>query len=257
MNRRRFLAASGLASSAVPAAAARAARSVFELRWYHMRNGNQLPRTSEYLEKHYLPAARRAGAGPSGAFAAVIGAGSPFILTVISYPSLAAFEAASGKMEADPALAAGWDSYNRAGEPGYVRMENSLLRAFESVPAIEVNETSAIRAPRIFELRIYESPDAKTGRRKIKMFDDAEIAIFRRCGLQPVFFGETIVGTNLPNLTYLLAYDDMAARDKAWKAFGADPEWHKLRATPGLTDPEIVSNISNSILRPLPFSTIR
>jgi hypothetical protein len=89
------------------------------------------------------------------------------------------------------------------------------------------------------------------------MFDEAEIAIFRRCGLQPVFFGETIVGTNLPSLTYLLAYDDMAARDKAWKAFGADPEWHKLRATPGLTDPEIVTNISNSILRPLPFSQIR
>ena len=40
-------------------------------------------------------------------------------------------------------------------------------------------------------------------------------------------------------------------------AYQADPEWQKLRATPGLTDPEIVSNISNSILRPLAFSPIR
>ena len=73
----------------------------------------------------------------------------------------------------------------------------------------------------------------------------------------PVFFGETLIGRNMPNLTYMLAYDDWDARDKVWKTFGADPEWQKLRSTPGLTDPEIVSNISNAILRPLPFSPIR
>ena len=89
------------------------------------------------------------------------------------------------------------------------------------------------------------------------MFDDTEIKIFRRCGMLPVFFGETLIGRNLPNLTYMLAYDDLAAREKVWRAFAADPEWQKLRATPGLTDAEIVSNISNSILHPLPFSPIR
>jgi hypothetical protein len=89
------------------------------------------------------------------------------------------------------------------------------------------------------------------------MFDDEEIAIFRRCGILPVFFGETIVGTHMPNLTYMVAYDDLAARDKAWRAFGADPDWQRLRARPDLADAEIVSNISNAILRPLPFSDIR
>jgi hypothetical protein len=72
-----------------------------------------------------------------------------------------------------------------------------------------------------------------------------------------VFFAETIVGRNLPNLIYMLTYDDLAARDKGWKAFGADPEWAKLRGQPGLSDAEIVSNISNQLLRPLPFSSIR
>jgi hypothetical protein len=42
-----------------------------------------------------------------------------------------------------------------------------------------------------------------------------------------------------------------------WRAFGKDPEWVKLRVQPGLTDPEIVANISNVILRPLPFSGMR
>ena len=60
----------------------------------------------------------------------------------------------------------------------------------------------------------------------------------------------------LPNLTYLLVYENMAAKDKAWGAFGADPEWKKLRGTPGFTDPEIVSNISNVFLRPTGYSQI-
>jgi len=142
-------------------------------------------------------------------------------------------------------------------EPSYVRMDSALLRAFDSIPGIEVPPGGAKRAPRIFELRTYESPNVKASKTKIKMFDDAEIKIFRRCGMLPVFFGETLIGRNLPNLTYMLAYDDLAARDKVWKAFGADAEWQKLRSTPGLTDPEIVSNISNAILRPMPFSAIR
>ena len=64
-------------------------------------------------------------------------------------------------------------------------------------------------------------------------------------------------GRNLPSLTYVLSFDDLASRERLWGNFGSDPEWRKLRAQPGLSDAEIVSNISNSILRPLPFSPIR
>jgi hypothetical protein len=66
-----------------------------------------------------------------------------------------------------------------------------------------------------------------------------------------------VFGVNQPSLTYMLAFYDLTAREKAWSAFGKDPEWQKLRVTPGLTDPEIVSNISNAILRPLAFSQIK
>jgi hypothetical protein len=61
----------------------------------------------------------------------------------------------------------------------------------------------------------------------------------------------------MPNLAYLLAYDNLAHREELWKKFGGDPEWQKMRSNPELTDALIVSNISNSIIRPLPFSPIR
>jgi hypothetical protein len=48
----------------------------------------------------------------------------------------------------------------------------------------------------------------------------------------------------------------MDERTRAWAAFVADPEWKKLSSTPGYTDPEIVSNITNVILSPTSYSQI-
>ncbi len=232
-------------------------KAIFELRYIRMRNGTQIQRTSDFFSKHFLPAAKRAGIGPIGLFNALIAEQGPFVLSLVSYPSIAALETAMDKLSSDKEFQHGLDDYNSMTELSYMRMENSLLRAFDSIPQIEIPPTSPDRAPRIFELRTYESNNSKAGKRKLKMFDDAEIKIFRRCGMLPIFFAETLIGRSLPNLTYMLAFDDLAAREQAWKKFAADPEWLKLRAQPGLTDPEIVSNISNAILRPMPFSQIR
>jgi hypothetical protein len=55
----------------------------------------------------------------------------------------------------------------------------------------------------------------------------------------------------------MLSYDDLAARDQLWHDFVSDAEWKKLSARPELKDAEIVANISNVILRPLTFSSVR
>jgi hypothetical protein len=232
-------------------------RVVIELRYFRMRNGRQVERTTEYLRRGLLPASVRAGIRPVGCFNAVIAPDSPFILTLASYPSLAALETAREKLGADKEFLAVADEYNSMTELSYIRMESSLLWAFPSMPTVAVPPTGENRAARIFELRTYEAPNDKALARKIKMFGDGEIDIFRRSGMLTVFFAQTIVGSRMPNLTYMLAYDDLAARDKTWRAFSADPDWQKLRATPGLSDAEIVNNISNAILRPLAFSPIR
>ncbi len=115
---------------------------------------------------------------------------------------------------------------------------------------------SAAKKARIFELRTYESHSYKANQQKIEKFNTAEIAIFRRTGLQPVFFGQTMIGSRLPNLTYMLLHEDMAAHDRAWAAFGADPEWQKVRNAPGSKDSDIVSSISNLFLKPAAYSQI-
>ena len=232
-----------------------AAPALVELRYFYMRSGPQVARTTEYLRQGWLPASRRAGVGPVGFFNAVVAPESPFILSLASFSSLAALAGLPRTLAADKEFQQALAEYNS--EPGYRRMDNSLLLAFPSVPSVAPPPLEQGHALRVFELRTYESPTDTTLARKVKMFGDGEIAAFRRCGMLPVFFATTVMGRNLPNLTYMLAFDDLAARDQAWSAFGKDPGWQKLRATPGLSDAEIVSNITNAILRPLPFSPIR
>lgn len=265
MTRRKFVPAAAAAAAAAAAGAALQGQTtakpcVFELRVVHQRNSpdNQKQRMTDLLRDATLPALLKYGAGPVGFFNSTIAPGGPFTVALISYPSLAAMEEIRAKMNADAKYAKQIEAFNAMAGLGYERLDSSLLRAFPRVPAIEVPPTDAKRPGRIFELRTYESNNSATLRRKIKMFEEGgEIAIFRKLGMQVVFFAETIVGQNMPSLTYMLGYDDLAAREAAWKAFGKDPEWAKLRVQPGLSDAEIVSNISNILLSPLPFSPIR
>jgi hypothetical protein len=230
MNRRKALGHLGAVSAVASpflAAETPAKRQYYELRYYQLRNG---------VSKRTLPS-KPAGPGPIGVFNPVIGENSPYVLVLMPHASFADAEH-SPELDFD-----------------YVRYEKTLLRAFTGMP--ELKNPPESKNGHIFELRTYESNNAATLQKKIEMFNAGEMAIFQRLGMNPVFFGEALVGTKLPHLTYMLAYDDLAARDRLWKDFGADPAWQKLRATPGLSDADIVSNIGNTILRPAAISDIR
>jgi NIPSNAP len=261
MNRREFVTAA-VATGGVwlPTGVTAEVAQYYELRRYHLRRGPGQALAEAYLKDAALPAWQRAGAGPIGVFNVMIGAESPTLYVLIVHKSLDAFAAMPGRLDADSEYQKAAAPYLNvgAGSAAFVRIDASLLRPFDGMPRLELpfGGGDSIRRPRIFELRTYESHSEKAGRKKIEMFNGGEIAIFRRAGMAPVFFGETVIGANMPNLTYMLVYEDMAAHDKQWSAFAADPEWKKLSTTPGYTDPEIVSNISNTYLRPTTYSQV-
>jgi hypothetical protein len=260
MTRRAFLPAAAASTLAAgnAAAADTAKNAILELRRIQLRNNadNQRRRNDDFL-KQQVAALQRAGAGPTGVFASNIAPDGPFLLVLANYASLSAMEQIHAKLATDAEYQKAADAYNALPGLNYERMESSLLRAFDGYPNVVPPPNDGKRPARLFEFRQYESNNMATLKRKVKMFNDGEIGAFQRAGGQPVFFGETIVGARQPNLTYMLSYEDLAGRDKVWKAFGADPEWQKLRAMPGLSDAEIVSNITNFLVSPLPFSQIR
>lgn len=263
MNRRKFVAASVGASLAsgleASAAAADPAPQLLELRRYRLRFGPMEARFAEYQKNVLLPALNRAGVKPVGAWSVSLGPDNPAVYTLLPHPNGDSLATLAARIAEDAEYRRGAAAFRGlpASDPPYVRRESSLMVAFDTVPRVEAPKGPLAGPSRLFELRIYESHNEAAGQKKIEMFEKAgEIGIFRRLGLQPVFFARNVIGTNLPSLTYMLVYADMAAREKAWTAFREDPEWVKLRATPGYTNAEILTNVTSLFLRPTEYSQI-
>ena len=241
-----------------PAGAADSKPRIIELRRFQLRNtpDAMARRTSDFLEKAWAPALKRSGAILVGAFNSVISEGSPYLLLLSEYTDLSAWESAQSKGLNDSDTVKVRDEYF-GGPLQFIRSEVTLLRGFPGFPAVQIPAAKQGGGTRIYELRTYESNNPKTLARKIRMFDEGESALFAKIGMTNVFYGETIVGRNMPNLTYMVGFDDLAHREKAWSAFVGHPEWKKMLAQPGVSDAEIVSNISNAIVRPLAWSAIK
>lgn len=227
-----------------------------ELKTWRLHNSaeNQPERVARYLESGLAPALSRSGSKLIGAFANLIGPDGPYYVTLAQFASLGAMQEAVEGMARDEAHRHALEELASGAAFPFVRVESSLLRSFDVMPQPVVGGTEG--KTRIFELRTYESQNFATLARKVAMFNSGEAGIFERLGMKPVFFGETMVGPRQPNLTYMLSFDSLAERERLWSAFGSDPEWKKLSSQPELKDPEIVANISNTILRPLRFSPI-
>ena len=127
-----------------------------------------------------------------------------------------------------------------------------MLSAFAGWPKLVAPK----HEKRMFQLRTYESPSEAAHVRKVQMFNEAEIGIFTRTGLTPVFFADTLIGPRTPSLTYMLTFADVAELNAHWAVFGSDPAWKELSRQPQNMDAEIVSNISNVYLSPLSCSQI-
>jgi hypothetical protein len=228
-------------------------------RQYLLRNGAAPRRLADYLQNAAIPALNRIGHTPIGVFEVVAGVPGPTVFVLTPLPTLDALGAIDARLQADEQYMRAAAPYldATAADPAYVRQENSVFAAFPKFPRVAVPAATATKGPRLFELRIYESPSEKAHLAKVRMFEElGEIEIFKRVGLTPVFFSRTLAGQRMPSLVYLLVYDDMAAREKAWDAFRTDPEWKKVSATPGFSDAEIVSNITSVYLRPSGYSQI-
>ncbi len=259
MKRRDFVAAAGLAPAAsLSAWGGERKPQYFELRHYKVatRSGAHRNRVADFLGQAAIPAWNRHGIEHVGAFNVVYGPNAPSIYVLLPHPTLESVATLRDRLAQD-------EQYQRDGEaflaasldnPAFARVESSLMKAFSGMPAVAVPERAANNDPRIFELRIYESHSDHAAMRKIEMFNKGEIDIFHDTGLTPVFFGESIVGPLLPNLTYLLIFDDFEDREASWAAFRDHPDWKTMSSDPYYAD--TVSNITSIILRPLPFSQL-
>lgn len=210
--------------------------------------------TQDYFERALIPALNRMGMSPVGAFSLEVGPETPTYYLLIPATSVEALVTLDLRLPEDAEfLKAGAGFWTApASAPAFLRVESSMMSAFAGWPKLVPPK----KEKRMFQLRTYESAGYAAHARKVEMFNKAEMGIFTRTGLTPVFFGDTLVGPRLPNLTYMLTFADVAELTAKWAAFGADSAWKELSHRPEYSDAEIVSNISNLYLSPLGCSQI-
>ena len=274
MQRREFLAASsaaaiGLVAKGTATAQDRggpdggqSARQLIELRVYHFATPQKRQAFEQFLTTAAIPAFSRAGVEPAGAFKLLakdnpdlkLAADANDLYVALPHKTPQSFLELGSRLGADESFIQAALSVIAApkSDPAFLRYETSLLRAFATFPQVRVPTKAA---GRVLQLRIYESHSSERGIKKIQMFEEGgEIAIFKKVGLNPVFFGQALAGTKMPNLTYMVAFEDEKAMKAGWDGFRTDPDWKKLSGDESYRD--TVSNITNLVLRPVEGSQI-
>jgi hypothetical protein len=107
----------------------------------------------------------------------------------------------------------------------------------------------------IYELRIYRSVPGRMPA-LLSRFQNHTLRIWEKHGIRQAGFWTTLVGASSQQVTYMLAWDSMAEREKRWKVFLMDPEWVATAAATE-KDGRLVQDISNELLVPTAFSAAK
>jgi hypothetical protein len=262
MKRRNFLAGLGPLAIAPLAAYSEIKKTnandqqYIEVLKYTLPFGDNKGRTEKYYEEAAIPALNKLGIENVGVFNVMYGPNDPSLYVIVPHDNLDSAMTYQEKLLDDSNYKKAANDFHDSAisNPAYTRIERGLMKAFKNFPKV-ISPKKAMGNKRIMELRIYESPNYLKGQKKIEMFNDAgEIKVFQDTGLTPVFFGETIFGQLMPNLSYMCVFKDMADRDKKWDVFRNSPGWSAIKDLEQYKD--TVSNISDIIMRPAACSQI-
>jgi len=226
------------------------------LEQFYLRNGSQLSRIHDFMRLGFLPALNTILPGPKICLEALVAAHMPQFTTLIGLESLDELSILRPRLETNEAFQKAFTAWENHSEAPYEHYSKTLLKATDYSPeAVPVPGRPA--RPRIFELRVYHSPTWRQLGALHERFAGPEIRIFHRSGVHPILYTETLAGPNMPNLTYLIPFDSLAAREKAWEAFGADPEWIRVRKESIDRHGQISSIIQMSLYRATAYSPIQ
>ncbi len=267
LNRREFLktslaasattALAGAPASALAAGDAAPGRDYFELRSYRLKAGAPHALLDAYLEKALIPALNARGIGAVGVFTEPEAKDGRAVWVLIPHPSLESVASVTAALNADPAVKAAGAEYLTSpttANPAFDRVDSWLMLAFSGLPRLAVPSLALQGKARIFEMRTYQSPGEQKALKKVDMFNAGEIAVMQELNLSPVFYGQVLVGRDMPELTYMLCSPDLETHKRNWAAFGVHPTWVRLKGDPQYAD--TVSHITSRFLAPAAFSQI-
>jgi hypothetical protein len=134
-------------------------------------------------------------------------------------------------------------------DPGNMKLLNALVLSALMASAAAAAE----KETRFFEMRTYYATPGKLDDLMAR-FRNHTTRLFEKHGM--INIGYWLPLTNTENkIVYLLAFPSRDARDKAFKEFGADPEWQKA-ASESEKNGRLVAKAESVFLTPTDFSPV-
>ena len=117
-------------------------------------------------------------------------------------------------------------------------------------PNLPTSVRNVAKDSRCFELRTYTVREGSSIDLLHTRFREKTTALFKKHGMTIVGYWQPV--TKPDTLIYILAYRDGAARDAAWAAFGADPDWVKTR-----TEMQVNLQVDNVFMSATDYSPLK
>ncbi|MBV9451839.1 MAG: NIPSNAP family protein [Streptosporangiaceae bacterium] len=87
-------------------------------------------------------------------------------------------------------------------------------------------------------------------------FRDPVCELLEKHGITNVGYWTNMIGGRDDQLVYMVGFEDLGQRERAWDSYGADPEWHRVRAETEANG-RLVRYRESRILSPTDFSPLR
>ncbi len=198
---------------------------LYELRHYDTHSSRGLDQVIGRFGEHILRIWARIGIEPVGFWSVLVGSPSPRLTYILAWEDLAQRQELWGAFEADPEWRLVRRETNAAwgGSPIHT-ITSTILQptAFSRVPRHD-NQPRRV-AGGVFELRTYRFDDMAKLTQTVDWFGAQAAPAFETHGLFAMGFWTTYIGVS-PRLTYMLVFENLAHRERAWASFYTDPDW--------------------------------
>jgi hypothetical protein len=190
---------------------------VVSLESFCTTDADEMLRLHDYLGGTLLPVMNQVHNGSALCLDAIVAPRTPQALFVAVFSSFDEMLDVRGRIASHPRIQQARAELESG--PGFCQVQSQVLTA--------TRETVRLNPDRlrsgILELRSYHAPGWHDG--PPALFGE----VLNRAGIQPVLNGSSAAGEHVPQLTFLIPFENLAAREEAWSRFDRDSEWIEVR----------------------------
>jgi NIPSNAP len=194
---------------------------ILSLESFRVREADQMPRLHSYLGGVFLSFLSQIHRGPKMFLEAIVAPHTPQALFLAAFPGFDEMIETRRSLAAHTGIQRALADLECGEGPVVEQARSQILITTRDSLRLHMRPTP--RETNVFELRSYRAPAWRDRP------PAAVHAALRRAGIHPILNASTAAGEHLPQFTYLIPFQSLAAREEAWARLDMDQEWISLQ----------------------------